>query len=164
MRTGPEKEAARTDDEVACVSCFCSDSHHMLPIPLTHSLCHLFLQRWLEQKKIAENLGGLAVLDVGAGIGALGLACALAWPVPPAFVALTDKQCLMPLLRRNVEVDQQAAADVAAAAAVVAVVAAAASAAADGNGAADEGGGGGGGQGNERARVEGGVSQVVACP
>lgn len=64
----------------------------------------LFLKRCLEQEKITPSLGGLAVLDVGAGIGALGLACALARPVPPAFVALTDKQCLMPLLYRNVEV------------------------------------------------------------
>lgn len=70
----------------------------------------IFLKQWLEQKGFLEKLRGLAILDVGAGIGALGLACALARPFPPAFVAVTDKSSLLALLRRNVEVARERAA------------------------------------------------------
>lgn len=77
----------------------------------------IFLRRWLEKEAEAgrDLLGGKTVLDVGAGIGLLGLACALrriningssssSLPLPPPqLVVLTDQSDLLPLLSRNVE-------------------------------------------------------------
>lgn len=76
----------------------------------------LFLLRWLaaEPEASSEHLRGRgrggggalsvlankAVLDMGAGIGVLGLACARARP-PPRVVCLTDQACLLPLLQEN---------------------------------------------------------------
>lgn len=60
----------------------------------------LFLLRWLRRAHGPAALAGAAVLDVGAGIGVLGLACACA-AAPPRAVVLTDQDCLLPLLEAN---------------------------------------------------------------
>lgn len=83
----------------------------------------VFLRRWLEKEAEAgrDLLGGETVLDVGAGIGLLGLACAVRSininrsssfslplpPPPPRLVVLTDQSHILPLLTRNVETVRQ---------------------------------------------------------
>ena len=62
----------------------------------------LFLLRWLRRHHGPTALADTAILDVGAGIGVLGLACACARAGPPRLVAVTDQACLLPLLEANV--------------------------------------------------------------
>ena len=60
----------------------------------------VFLLRWLERR--SPSLAGQVILDVGAGIGVLGLACALAEPAP-RLVVVTDQACMLELLGHNTD-------------------------------------------------------------